>query len=292
MILKTIVTNLTGSTKNLNWCRASIPPYESRTVEGAYPSQCRNKADHASCVAELESGAISLMLLTDLPVQRVTGQGNLSPVQPVNEEAERQTFVPAASDSEDAPPRSPVVEHVDESAPFLQGAKEAAAAEAAKKNGEDRQLGIIANEQEHEGKILDQEPGSNLPPRAAILGDKDNLQKVADHLDGEGGKAIFGEKPSSIVQPSPESQNTAFARRSKAGTEEAVATSVPQAGKTSVEASEGETGGQKTVLGEEGTATATADAPKTGRRSRPQKATAKKKTDGTKRRSRPSASKK
>lgn len=83
MILKTIVKNNTDVTRQLRWTEDkaySLAPKAEVVLEGAYPTACPKKAHADQLQAEVESGLITLTILTDLNVMKTV------PDEPVKKE--------------------------------------------------------------------------------------------------------------------------------------------------------------------------------------------------------------
>lgn len=72
MILKTRLTNLLDRARNIKWIDKHgiyLGPGESRIIEGAYPTACRNDACRKEMASELGAKGVSVTLITDLPVE-------------------------------------------------------------------------------------------------------------------------------------------------------------------------------------------------------------------------------
>ena len=74
MILKTRITNNVNAIRNLRWAGVkgiSIGPKETLEFDGGYPTACRNLQCVKQFEAEVDEKLIDVILVTDLPVERI-----------------------------------------------------------------------------------------------------------------------------------------------------------------------------------------------------------------------------
>lgn len=67
MFINTKLENTSARKFKVKWANVVLEPYETRVLEGAYPTQCRSKQDVARMQADIDKG-LSVSIVSDLPV--------------------------------------------------------------------------------------------------------------------------------------------------------------------------------------------------------------------------------
>ena len=227
IILQTLVRNAGNTARPLRWANIHLAPGESRILEGAYPSACRNPRDEAACRADIEAGLVVLQYLTNVPTLMVSEPQVLATDAPTPATG---TLVAGATigksiqgDGSQIPMNTPVGgETAKDARP--DAPRKSLIGRAFPKQGQNENLdqpNIAQPQDPIADRIIEDADGQpGVPPRLAALGDVDSLQQTLDHLNNA--KTMFGEEPSVVVEP----HNTAAAHHQKAA-EEAEQTTAP-----------------------------------------------------------------